>query len=219
MKPTDFLGTCPCLVLLWLCSLPSCTYDYDKFSSEKPASGGQSSAMGGTGGTGAQGGQRDTDDTVTGTTVSSGGAVGSSVASGGTRTATDEGTGGTAASGGSETATGGSSSEVQTSASTSLGGATGTQTSSALLGGAAGASSANVAGSTTAPCLPPRVECNGICTDLDNDAMNCGSCGRACSDSPAEWAVCLGRLCSCDKGATKCAADRECVRNNRCQAE
>lgn len=215
MKPKNSLGTCPCLVLLWLCGLPSCTYDYDKFSSEKPASGGQSGAMGGAGGNSSQGGQLDSD-----VTVASGGAIGSSVGTGGTRTATDAGAGGTAPLGGSVTATtGGTSSDAQTTASTSLGGTSGTETSTSLLGGAAGAGGANVAGSTTAPCLPPRVECNGICTDLDNDAMNCGSCGRACSDNPAEWAVCLGRVCSCDKGATKCAADRECVRNNRCQAE
>lgn len=200
MNPRRCLRSSCWLILLWLSGVPGCSYDYDKFSSEKPGNGGHSNASGISGGSGAS--------TTMASTILSGG---SSEASGGTHASAPESSGGVTSS-----SLGGTSSDT---ASTSLGGSSGTGTATLSPGGATATSVTNVAGATATPCLPPRVECNGICTELSSDALNCGSCGRACSDSPAEWAVCLGGLCSCDKGITKCAPDRECVRNNRCQAE
>ncbi len=51
------------------------------------------------------------------------------------------------------------------------------------------------------PCEPPLTQCDGLCSNLDLDASNCGSCGNVC---PATAPTCNAGVCSCDAPYTQC---------------
>lgn len=40
------------------------------------------------------------------------------------------------------------------------------------------------------PCADPLVACNGRCVDLQNDPLNCGTCGKICPSN-----ICVGGVC------------------------
>ncbi|HMA96498.1 MAG TPA: hypothetical protein VKP30_27625, partial [Polyangiaceae bacterium] len=95
-----------------------------------------------------------------------------------------------------------------------LGGAT--SGGASVLPGTGGASRVTGAAGTSGRCLLPLVECSGSCVDLTNNPDHCGSCGHACFQASASWAVCVQRLCSCDGGATKCNAGAACEKKDAC---
>jgi hypothetical protein len=62
----------------------------------------------------------------------------------------------------------------------------------------------------TAACADPIPDCcAGLCTSLDDDEANCGSCGRGCLP---------GETC-CDGGCVECCTDAECDDGRACTIE
>jgi hypothetical protein len=41
-------------------------------------------------------------------------------------------------------------------------------------------------------CFAPQTDCDGICTDLQSDPDNCGSCGIVCASGLCDAGVCVG---------------------------
>jgi len=62
-------------------------------------------------------------------------------------------------------------------------------------------------GDDSATCLAPRVLCNGTCTDITSDLLNCGACTAPCDAATGE--ICLAGKCSCPAGLSVCAG--KCV--------
>ncbi|MBW2263115.1 MAG: hypothetical protein JRG91_14175, partial [Deltaproteobacteria bacterium] len=45
----------------------------------------------------------------------------------------------------------------------------------------------------TIGCPPPELDCDGVCTDVSDDEMNCGECGNECgTDETCVAGVCGG---------------------------
>ncbi len=63
-------------------------------------------------------------------------------------------------------------------------------------------------------CLCPQnwAQCNGICTDIATDSLNCGSCGHDCQGVPCSNGLCSPSLIASGQGgATDIAANTEGV--------
>src|ERR1700722_10614410 len=50
--------------------------------------------------------------------------------------------------------------------------------------------------------------CSGLCTDLQTDVNNCGTCGHACGGAAGASASCVGGACVCnaDAGSSMCGS-------------
>ena len=66
------------------------------------------------------------------------------------------------------------------------------------------AACATTSTSTTPDCATGEIRCGLVCTAVQNDNANCGSCGKAC----ATGEVCSQGACgaNCTGGTTKCNA-------------
>jgi Chaperone of endosialidase/Stigma-specific protein, Stig1 len=140
-----------------------------------------------------------------------------SVTSLSTDAATDKG--GTAGGGGGAGGTTGTAGQggagTGTSGHAGAGGSTGTAGAGGP-GGTSGQGGAGGSGACSVACARGRMCCGGACANLDNDPMNCGTCGMRCEGASN---LCSGGTCvppPCSAAAGVCAANSFCCGGGCC---
>ncbi len=136
-----------------------------------------------------------------GTTSAGTGSNVSGSAAGGTPTGGQSSTAGTASGGQSSTA-------GTASGGTNSGGASNGGTSAGGTSGANNGGSSSGTGGSGPNCSGDQDLCSGTCVNTDEDAKNCGSCGKACGNQQE----CNGGKCECTGDLDLCSS--ACVDTN-----
>jgi trimeric autotransporter adhesin len=168
--------------------------------------GGAGGGASGTGGSTGQAGSSGAGSTGSGGTASAG-----TSGSGGGGTTGIGGAGGTTGTAGA----GGVGAASGTSGHAGAGGSTGTGGAGGQ-GGTGGQGGAGGSGACSAACARGRMCCGGACVNLDNDPMNCGTCGMRCEGASN---LCSGGTCvppSCSVAGGVCAANSFCCGGGCC---